>query len=118
MSKDITQDRTATVAEKTSRPTPDSIPKASDPSRWHKTSSLPDGTPIGRLGAYWHILDQDGCAISDGYHEIYCDEDGVTTAGAAPSWNRLRSTPNPTKQSQMLVRRLTSESNAAYIPCG
>jgi hypothetical protein len=37
---------------------------------------LRDGTPIGRLGAYWYVLDQDGAAISEGYHEIFLDEDG------------------------------------------
>lgn len=46
-----------------------------DPS-WHKTSTLVDGTRIGRLGAYWYILDEDGHAISDGYHEIILDEKG------------------------------------------
>lgn len=45
-------------------------------SGWHKTSTLPDGTPIGRLGAYWYVLDEDGRAISDGYHEISLDENG------------------------------------------
>lgn len=44
--------------------------------RWHTTSSLSDGTPIGRLSAYWYILDDDGRAISEGYHEITLDEDG------------------------------------------
>lgn len=43
---------------------------------WHTTSSLSDGTPIGRLGAYWYILDDDGRAISEGYHEITLDEAG------------------------------------------
>ena len=46
------------------------------PSRWHKTSTLPDGTSLGRLGAYWYILNQNGRAISDGYHEISLDENG------------------------------------------
>lgn len=45
-------------------------------SRWHKRSTLPDGTPIGRLGAYWYVLDEQGRAISDGYHEISIDENG------------------------------------------
>ena len=54
----------------------DSVPEISDRSSWHQTASLLDGTPIGRLGAYWYILDQDGYAISDGYHEISCDEHG------------------------------------------
>lgn len=44
--------------------------------RWHKTSTLSDGTPIGRLGAYWYVLDEQGRAISDGYHEISLDENG------------------------------------------
>ena len=43
---------------------------------WHKTAELPDGTPLGRLGAYWYVLDEDGRAISDGYHEISLDENG------------------------------------------
>lgn len=60
----------------TSEQTPDSGPEIPDPSHWHKTSRLPDGTPIGRLGAYWYILDEDGSLISDGYHEISCDENG------------------------------------------
>ena len=47
-----------------------------DDVRWHRTSSLSDGTPTGRLGAYWYILDDDGRAISEGYHEITLDEDG------------------------------------------
>lgn len=47
-----------------------------NPSRWHKTANLPDGTPISRLGAYWYILDHDGHAISEGYHEIYLTENG------------------------------------------
>lgn len=46
------------------------------PSRWHRTSNLPNGTPIGRLGAYWYVLDGEGRAISDGYHEIRRDESG------------------------------------------
>lgn len=46
-------------------------------SGWHKTSTLSDGTPIGRLGAYWYVLDEDGRAISDGYHEISVDENGA-----------------------------------------
>jgi hypothetical protein len=54
----------------------ESIPDIAEHSSWHKLSSLPDGTQIGRLGAYWYILDDDGCAISDGYHEIDCDEQG------------------------------------------
>lgn len=54
---------------------PDSGPTGGG-SSWHKTSTLSDGTPIGRLGAYWYILDEDGYAISDGYHEIFLDEDG------------------------------------------
>jgi hypothetical protein len=51
-------------------------PEVRTPSRWHGTSNLPDGTPIGRLGAYWYVLDGEGRAISDGYHEIRRDESG------------------------------------------
>ena len=65
--------------ETKSEQTPDSGPKIPDPSRWHRTSRLPDGTPIGRLGAYWYVLNEDGCAMSDGYHEISCDETGGYT---------------------------------------
>lgn len=56
--------------------TPDSALEIADTAEWHQTSQLSDGTPIGRLGAYWYVLDRDGRAISDGYHEIWCDEDG------------------------------------------
>lgn len=51
-------------------------PERLDPSRWHKTARLPDGRLIGRLGAYWYILDEDGSMISDGYHEISLEENG------------------------------------------
>ena len=53
-----------------------SSPELPTPSRWHEKSSLPDDTVIGRLGAYWYILDENSCAISDGYHEICLDENG------------------------------------------
>ena len=43
---------------------------------WHSTSTLPDGTLIGRLGAYWYVLDEEGREISKGYHEITLDENG------------------------------------------
>ena len=51
-------------------------PESPTPSRWHKKSSLSDGTVLGRLGAYWYILDENSRAISDGYHAIYLDENG------------------------------------------
>lgn len=54
--------------------TPDSALEIADTAEWHQTSQLSDGTPIGRLGAYWYVLDQDGRAISNGYHEIYCED--------------------------------------------
>lgn len=54
----------------------DSRSEISAPSRWHKTSTLPDSTSLGCLGAYWYILNQNGRAISDGYHEISIDENG------------------------------------------
>ena len=75
MSEDSTTHRETTTPEQT----PDSDTEIPDPSRWHETSRLPDGTLIGRLGAYWYILDEDGCAMSDGYHEISCDENGGYT---------------------------------------
>lgn len=55
---------------------PDSALERSHLEEWHQTSQLSDGTLIGRLGAYWYVLDQDGQAISEGYHEIHRDEDG------------------------------------------
>lgn len=54
----------------------DRDPEIPDPSQWHKTSSLSDGTPVGRLGASWYILDENGSAVSNGYHGIYRDEHG------------------------------------------
>lgn len=53
-----------------------SSPEPPTPTRWHKKARLPDDTVLGRLGAYWYILDEDDRAISDGYHEIYLDENG------------------------------------------
>lgn len=53
-----------------------SRPETPDPSQWHKKTSLADGTVIGRFGAYWYILDENGRAISEGYHDIYIDENG------------------------------------------
>jgi len=41
------------------------------PERWHETGELADGTPVGRNGASWYILDQEtGEPLSDGWHEI------------------------------------------------
>lgn len=48
-----------------------------DPSYWHDRTRLEDGTAIGRLGAYWYILDTDGSACSDGYHTIRVTESGM-----------------------------------------
>ena len=72
MSKDSTTHLETTKPEQT----PENSPEMPIPSRWHKTSRLPDGTPIGRLGAYWYTLDEDGSLISDGYHEISLNENG------------------------------------------
>ena len=72
MSKDSMTHLETTELEQT----PENNPEMPYPSYWHKTSRLPDGTPIGRLGAYWYILTEDGSLISDGYHEISCDENG------------------------------------------
>lgn len=58
---------------------PDSASGGSDLLQWHKTSHLPDGRPVGRLGAYWYILDEDGSIISEGYREISCDGTGGYT---------------------------------------
>lgn len=41
-----------------------------DPAEWHKTAELDDGSPIGKAGAVWHLLDENGRSISLGYHEI------------------------------------------------
>lgn len=37
---------------------------------YHETAELPDGTPVGRVGAMWYVLDDQQDAISKGYHEI------------------------------------------------
>lgn len=76
MSENTTNHGEMTDIEKMSQSMPKAVVEISDPARWHKISYLTDGTPIGRFGAYWYILDDNGCAISDGYHEIYCDENG------------------------------------------
>lgn len=55
----------------------DSGTESPTPPYWHKTARLSDGTPVGRLGAYWYILDQNSCAVSDGYHEIWLKDDGT-----------------------------------------
>lgn len=68
--------RVAYMASHSNNTTFDRLSGLPTPSEWHKTSSLPDGTPIGRLGAYWYILDQNGRAISRGYHDVSCDEHG------------------------------------------
>lgn len=47
-----------------------------DPDYWHAIAGLSDGTRIGQLGAFWYILDQNNRAVSEGYHELYCDERG------------------------------------------
>ena len=65
-----------TDTEKTPQSMPKAVTEIANSVGWHKTSHLADGTPIGRLGAYWYILDEDSRAVSDGYHEIYCDENG------------------------------------------
>ena len=77
MSERTTNHRERIDPKKTPKSTPDIGTETPDPSRWHKTVQLSDGTPIGRLGAYWYILNEDGYAISDGYHEISCDETGA-----------------------------------------
>lgn len=37
---------------------------------WHETARLPCGTRVGKRGSLWYVLDEDGWAISEGYHEI------------------------------------------------
>lgn len=45
----------------------------------HKTVTLSDGTPIGRIGAYWYVFNEEGQAISDGYLDISRNEKGEYT---------------------------------------
>ncbi|KYH24606.1 hypothetical protein HAPAU_35890 [Halalkalicoccus paucihalophilus] len=66
------EDRKETVSPTRSTSTVES--RMPNPTRWHETAHLQDGTPISRLGAYWYILNDDGDVISDGYHEIYLNE--------------------------------------------
>lgn len=47
-----------------------------NPACWHAISRLSDGTRIGRVGSYWYILNYNDRAVSEGYHEVYCDENG------------------------------------------
>ena len=42
------------------------------PPNWHRIKRLSDGTPVGKLGSVEYLLDGEGNAISDGYHEIRC----------------------------------------------
>lgn len=49
-----------------------------DDVEWHDTGTLSDGTRVGKLGALWYVLDAQDRAISDGYHEIHVDGDGLT----------------------------------------
>lgn len=44
---------------------------------FHETGELVDGTPVGKVGAIWYVLDDDGDAISKGYHQIRVSEDGL-----------------------------------------
>lgn len=76
MSENTTNHGKLTDTQKMPQSTPKTVTEIADSERWHKTSRLADGTPIGRLGAYWYILDDNGCAISDGFHKIDCDENG------------------------------------------
>lgn len=57
-------------SDKPTNPTKHSRDELPQHTNWHETARLPDGTRVGQLGAMWHILDEDGWAISRGYHEI------------------------------------------------
>jgi hypothetical protein len=49
---------------------------ARDDVSWHDRGELQDGTPVGKLGSCWYVLDEQGNAISEGYHEIRVTEGG------------------------------------------
>lgn len=43
---------------------------------FHETGELLDGTPVGKIGALWYILDAHNNPISSGWHEIRPLADG------------------------------------------
>jgi len=54
-------------------PTQESRDELPDGRSWHETGTLPNGMRIGKLGALWYLLDEDGYAVSRGYHSISDD---------------------------------------------
>lgn len=38
---------------------------------WHDSGTLRDGTSVRKLGSLWYVVDDEGNAISEGYHEIW-----------------------------------------------
>ena len=62
---------------------------------WHVTCQLPNGWYVGKLGALWYILDEQGWAISEGYHEI-CDEGRAGKLGGTEQRIELRGEPTRT----------------------
>jgi len=37
---------------------------------YQKKAKLSDGTPVGKRGALWYVLDENNRAVSKGHHEI------------------------------------------------
>lgn len=54
----------------------------------HDQSTLKDGTPIGKQGALWHILDESGRVLSEGYHKIELADTGYIGQRGA-HWYRI-----------------------------
>lgn len=69
---------------------------------WHDKKNLPDGTSIGKMGASWYILDENGVPLpmkdpsyeldENGFHNIKKVDDGyiVNSGGGLGSWGRVR----------------------------
>lgn len=69
---------------------------------WHAEVTLPDGVSIGKMGAYWYILDEDGVPLpmknssfnfdENGFQSIKKVDDGyiVNSRGSIGDWGRVR----------------------------
>ena len=74
---------------------PTKEPDIPNTKEWHVTGQLPNGWCVGKLGALWYILDEQGWAISDGYHEI-SDDGCVGKLGGTEQGIELRGEPTHT----------------------
>lgn len=61
---------------KNQNPTIKTRDRDSAPKDWHEEGELPDGTPVGKAGALWFVLDNDGVPVSNGFHEIRIRDNG------------------------------------------